>query len=94
MVYSFVLNNPYQVKKTLRLQYKAKIEECVALHMTNTKKMISGISDFQIKEAIKIIGGEVNFQVKYNGTPGKSFLVPMSAIPDMILDQWKSSKLI
>ena len=60
--------------------------ECIALHMTNTKKIITGYSDLQIKEAIINVGGEVNFQVKYNGAPGR-------AIPDMILDQWKSSKL-
>ena len=79
----------------MRLEFKTKkmTGECVALHMTNTRKMITGYSDLQIKEAIINVGGEVNFQVKYNGAPGRSFLIPMSAIPDMILDQWKSSKL-
>ena len=56
--------------------------ECIALHMTNTKKIITGYSDLPIIN----VGVEVNFQVKYNGVPGR-------AIPDMILDQWKSSKL-
>lgn len=67
-----ITNSINQVNKTLRLEFKTKkmAGEYVALHMTATKKMITGFSDVQIKEAI-INVGEVNFQVKYNGAPGK-----------------------
>ena len=61
--------------------------------MTTVKNMLSGYSDKQIKHSIANVGGEINYQVKYQGKPSKSFLIPHSTIPDDILRQWKQCKI-
>ena len=64
-------------------------EMCAAVHMATTKSIVAGHSDKEIKDAIVNSGGLANFQVKYVGKPGKSFLIPHSSIPMDILQQWK-----
>ena len=61
--------------------------------MSTVKNMLSGHSDKQIKQSIISIGGEVNFQIKYQGKASKSYLIPHSAIPGHILHHWKQCKI-
>ena len=61
--------------------------------MTTVKNMLSGYSDKQIKHSIANVGGEINYQVNYQGKSSKSFLIPHSTIADDILRQWKQCKI-
>ena len=62
--------------------------------MTTMKHMLSGYSDKKIKQCITSVGGQVNYQVKYNGKPSKSYLIPHTTIPEHILYQWNQCKRI
>ena len=61
---------------------------CAAVHMASARKMIVGLTDRQINDAIIQAGGLINFQVKYLGKASKSFLIPHTSIRTDILSRW------
>ena len=62
--------------------------------MTTANKMLEGITTEQLKEAVATVGGFHNFQVKFQGKPCKSYLLPEVKVPSRILRQWNICKLI
>ncbi len=60
-------------------------EPGVAIHMTTANSMVVGVSSEQLKKTIHAVGGFANFQVKYQGKPCKSYLIPQSQIPSRVL---------
>ena len=78
----------------LRTKYTTKKipGKCVTLTMTATRKMVVDLTDKQLNDAVKRVGGLVNYQVKYLGKPTKSYVIPHSSIPNEVLRQWKQCK--
>ena len=62
---------------------------CAAIHMASARKMIVGLTDREINNAIIHAGGLVNIQVKFLGKASKSFLIPHSSIRADTLSLWK-----
>jgi len=58
-----------------------------AIRMTAAKAMLS-LPDKAAKKIITSVGGQVNYQVRYQGIPTKSHLISHSIIPDCTLQRW------
>ena len=78
----------------LRTKYTTKKipGKCVTLTMTATRKMVVDLTDKQLNDAVKRVGGLVNYQVKYLVKPTKSYVILHSSIPNEVLRQWKQCK--
>jgi len=90
MVYLF-LNFKLQVQQILRTDVMTMklTEHCAAIHMASARKMIAGLRDREINNAIIHAGGLINVLVKYLGKPGKSFIIPHSSMRADTLSLWE-----
>ena len=62
--------------------------------MSSANGMLESVSVEKAKQLFMEAGGRVNYQVKYQGKAAKSYLMPHSAIPREVLQEWQQCNTI